>query len=192
MRFSLLVLALVLPFVLCSNVVVYKQLSSDLVGVQQPLTVSLVVYNEGRLPIHNVYLNDSHNWPAEAFTITEGSAVTTVPEVAPGASVNISFVVVPSVEGELFAVPAEYSYEISIKEKEEDEEQLVTLNGRSNFVPPFPVFSARKYAVEASTKQFEWIAFFAMIIFPTLVPAAIYITIRNQRLRAMVSKPKKA
>jgi hypothetical protein len=193
----LLALFVLVASVSAAPLVVYKQLSSDLVGVGVPLTVSLVVYNTQPGALTSVHLNDSHNWDPAFFAITEGTPLGTVDRIESGSTANVSFTVVPLAETSLTAGTAVVDATLELLPEASDDSasaadvQMVPVKAYSNFVPPYPVYGARRYAVEASTKQYEWAVFAVVALLPTVLPALLYIVMRGKRIEQIVRGEKK-
>lgn len=178
----------------------YKHISSDLVGVDIPLGVSIAIYNlDEQHAMRHVVVNDTHNWPTSHFRLLdEGALYAQIPEIQPGSMYNHSFTVVPLVEGSTISpIPAVVTYEAVVSgvasaedSVETPADSIVEVTAQTTLVPAYPVHSARKYAVLASTKTVEWGAFFGMALAPTMVPALLYIFLRNQRIQVIRSTRK--
>jgi len=132
-------------------------------ALDAPINVTLSIFNAGDVPARDIKLEDS--WLA-GFELSGPVGPWTWEEIAPGASVNVSYFVTPTQQGGFDSTPARVTYTPA--------EGAAPQIGYSSSATNLNVISSEVFSKLTSTRTLEWGIFGGVLALFVLAPLARY------------------
>lgn len=165
------------------QLIVQKQLDSEYPGlyaVNEPLTVSIKVFNVGSGSAYSVSIHD--DWPS-AFDVITGSTSGEWPELLASESITHNFTLVPRSEGQLASFSARVAYQPILDGPTQYASSTQTRN--------ITIYPAEAYQRYTNTNTKEWTIIAAGLLSSIIIPLLVWANSRYSTETTAQSKKSK-